>query len=85
MIKKLLSAALLIIASGIINSYAQYTPNAACASSTDYGIYPDSATSIASGTVGLAYSQTLSIKTPPTAAHWSTAGALIDSIWLLSC
>ena len=68
MIKKLFSAALLIVTAGIINSYAQCTPNISCIpQGTDYGICPDSATGIATGIVGVPYSQALSIKTPPTA------------------
>ncbi len=81
MIKKLFSAALLIFTAGIINSYAQCTPNISCIpQGTDYGICPDSATGIATGIVGVPYSQALSIKTPPTAAHWGTPSATIDSL-----
>ncbi len=81
MIKKLLSFVLLISSAGVINSFAQTcTPDVSCASATDYGICPDSATGIAAGVVNVPYSQQLSIKTPPTAAHWGYSMATIDSL-----
>lgn len=85
MIKKLLSAVLLISSIGVINSTAQCVANVSCIpTGTDYGICPDSATGLAVGTVGVAYTQVLSIKTPPTAAHWGTASAAIDSLVVTS-
>ncbi len=82
MIKKLLSAVLLISAAGVINSSAQcYTANTTCIpAGTDYGICPDSATGIAIGTVGVTYFQKLSVLTPATAAHWGNASSAIDSL-----
>jgi hypothetical protein len=80
MIKKLLSAVLLITSVGVTSSSAQCTPNVSCAGSADYGICPDSATGIPAGTVGVAYSTILSIKAPATAAHWGQPAATIDSL-----
>ncbi len=82
MIKKLLSVTFLVAAAGLINSYAQIcTPDVTCIpQGTDYGICPDSAHGLPSGVLNVAYSQSLSIMTPATAAHWGTAGAMIDSM-----
>src|ERR1035437_8865311 len=87
MIKKLLSAILLLTSAGVISSYAQLcTPNVTCASvvGVDYGICPDSAAGIAAGVVNVPYSQVLSVKTPTTAAHWGQPIATIDSLVVTS-
>lgn len=85
MTKKVFLAALLISAAGVISSYAQCTPDISCIpNGTDYGICPDSATGLAIGIVGVPYSQSLSIKTPTTAAHWGTPSANIDSLVVTS-
>ncbi len=81
MIKKLLLAALFIITAGVISSYAQCTPDISCIpNGTDFGLCPDSTTGIPSGTVGIAYSQTLSVKVPGTAASFGFPLATIDSL-----
>ena len=82
MIKKLLSSVLLIATVGVINSSAQIcTANTSCVpQGTDYGICPDSTAGLVHGVVNVAYTQTLSILTPPTGAHWGNATATIDSL-----
>ncbi|MFL5762869.1 MAG: T9SS type A sorting domain-containing protein [Bacteroidia bacterium] len=64
MIKKLLFA--LVFAAGFgMNSFAQCTPDISCIpASQPYGICPDSTTGLAIGTVGVPYSQVMSIKIP---------------------
>jgi hypothetical protein len=82
MIKELLPAILLIATVGVMDSSAQIcTANTSCVpNGTDYGICPDSTTGLASGTVGVAYSQSLSILTPSTGGHWGVSSATIDSL-----
>ena len=85
MIKKLLSALLLISSVSVVNTYAQCTANVSCIpTGTAYGICPDSATGLAAGTVGVPYSQTISIKVPPNAAPWGQPSATIDSLVITS-
>lgn len=87
MIKKLLSSVLFIASIGVMNSSAQCFPNfptGCIPTGDDYGICPDSATGIAEGTVGVAYTQILSIKTPTTAAHWGQPSIQIDSLVVTS-
>ncbi len=67
MIKKLLSVALLITSVGVMNSSAQAlcTSNISCVPpDSTFGICPDSATGLPDGTVGVAYTVTMSIKIP---------------------
>ncbi|MES2593244.1 MAG: T9SS type A sorting domain-containing protein [Bacteroidota bacterium] len=76
MIKKLLSTVLLMSTVGIMNSSAQATctPNISCVHvDSTFGICPDSATGIYAGNVGVAYSQTMSIKIPAS----TTAGGQV--------
>ena len=70
MIKKLLSAILLIVSVGVMNSSAQAvcTPDITCVpADSTFGICPDSMAGIPSGTLGQAYTVTMSIKLPSTA------------------
>ncbi|MFY9309916.1 MAG: T9SS type A sorting domain-containing protein [Bacteroidia bacterium] len=67
MIKKLLSVVLFTSSIGVSASFAQVTcdDNTNCVpNNVDFGICPDSATGIAAGDVGVAYSQNMSIKIP---------------------
>lgn len=50
-----------VLALGTVNGYAQCTPNT---SITQAGIYPDSATGLAPGVVGQAYSQEMQLRVP---------------------
>lgn len=69
MIKKLLSAVLLIAGFGVLESSAQAvcTPDITCVpSDSTFGICPDSATGIPSGIINQVYTVTMSIKLPAT-------------------
>lgn len=69
MIKKLLSTVLFIASVGVMNSSAQAlcTSNISCVpTDSTFGICPDSMTGIPAGTVGQAYTVTMSIKIPGT-------------------
>lgn len=71
MIKKLLFSFVLVASFGLTKSVAQCTPDISCIpSSTAYGICPDSATGLAIGTVGVPYTEVLSIKIPPDASSF---------------
>ncbi len=80
MMKKLLSV-ILISAAGLSGAYAQCTPDISCIpASTHYGICPDSATGIAAGTVGVPYTQRLSMKVPTDGSDFGYPTATIVSI-----
>jgi hypothetical protein len=67
--KKLLSTLLLITIVGVMNSLAQAvcTPDISCVPvDSTFGICPDSATGLPLGTVGQAYTVTMSVKIPAT-------------------
>ena len=67
MIKKLLSTGLFIASVGVMNSSAQAlcTSNISCVpTDSTFGICPDSMTGLPAGTVGQAYTVTMSIKIP---------------------
>lgn len=79
--KKLLLSFAFFTTVGIVNSSAQCTPDISCItpSTLDYGMCPDSAAGLPAGIVGVPYSQVISIKTPPTAAHWGQPSANVVS------
>lgn len=65
MIKKLLFTFTLIAGLGLSQANAQIcVPDITCTGTAPYGICPDSATGLAIGTVGVPYSQIMSIKVP---------------------
>jgi hypothetical protein len=69
MIKKLLSSVLFVASVGVASSFGQAicTPNISCVpADSTFGICPDSVTGLAHGIVGVAYTQTMSIKIPGT-------------------
>lgn len=72
MIKKLLFSFVLVASFGLTRSVAQIcVPDISCIpGSTPYGICPDSTTGLAIGTVGVPYSQLMSIKVPPDASSF---------------
>ncbi len=79
MIKKLLSAVLLITSVGVMNSSAQAlcTYNFSClAAGADHGICPDSATNIQHAVLNVPYTQTMSIRTPQTTLYNSVTMTL---------
>ncbi|MGZ4035570.1 MAG: T9SS type A sorting domain-containing protein [Bacteroidia bacterium] len=85
MIKKLLSSFLLIGFVGIADISAQCVPNVSCIpAGTTYGICPDSATGMAVGTVGVPYSQVMSMMVPPNGADFGYPTATIVSIDITS-
>lgn len=91
MIKKLLSAVLLITSAGVMDSSAQAlcTSNISCVpTDSTFGICPDSATGLPVGTVGQAYTVTMSIKIPATTtamgqtvnlSHLALTDVLVDT------
>ena len=84
MMKKLLSIILISVA-GISGAYAQCTPDISCIpAGTHYGICPDSATGIAAGTVGVPYTQQLSMKVPTDGSDFGQPLATIVSIDIIS-
>ncbi len=77
MIKKLLSTFLFVSAAVIAT--AQCTPDVSCvAAGKTYGICPDSATGLKHGTVGIAYTETVSIMVPATGADFNVPIAITD-------
>lgn len=84
MIKKLLFT--FALATGFaIASVAQCTPNVSCIpSGTTYGICPDSATGMAIGTVGVPYTQVMSMMVPPDGTDFGQPLATIVSIDITS-
>lgn len=73
MIKKLLSVVLFVSTVGVANSVAQSncTPDISCVpADSTFGICPDSATGIPGGSVGQAYTVTMSIKIPATTVQF---------------
>jgi hypothetical protein len=87
MIKKLLSVVLFVSTVGVANSFAQAncTPDISCVpADSTFGICPDSATGIAAGSLGVAYTQTMSLKVPTTSSgvtvtHLALTDVLIDT------
>lgn len=91
MIKKLLSALLLITGLGVLDSSAQAicTPDITCVpTDSTFGICPDSATGIPSGIINQAYTVTMSIKLPATSlvlgqtvtlSHLALTEVLVDT------
>lgn len=91
MIKKLLSAVLLITGLGVLDSSAQAvcTPDITCVpTDSTFGICPDSATGIPSGIINQAYTVTMSIKLPATSivlgqtvtlSHLALTEVLVDT------
>ena len=91
MIKKLLSAVLLITGLGVLDSSAQAvcTPDISCVpSDSTFGICPDSVTGIPSGIINQAYTVTMSIKLPATSivlgqtvtlSHLALTEVLVDT------
>jgi hypothetical protein len=86
MIKKVLRIVLLLINVGIVNSFAQVcTPDVSCVPvGKTYGICPDSATGMAIGTVGVPYTQTMSMMVPATGTDFGYPSATITSIDITS-
>ncbi len=79
MIKKILVS--LLFSATIAISYSQCTPNVSCIpAGKTYGICPDSTDGIAIGTVGVPYTQTISMMVPATGADFGYAAANISSI-----
>jgi len=80
MIKKLLFT--FALATGLtLSSSAQCTPNVSCIpAGTTYGICPDSTTGMATGTVGVAYTQVMSMMVPPDGSDFGQPLAVIVSI-----
>ncbi|CAN5469161.1 hypothetical protein BH10BAC1_BH10BAC1_13080 [soil metagenome] len=65
MIKKLLFSFLMVASFGLTKSIAQCTPDISCIpGTTAYGICPDSTTGMAIGTVGVPYTEIMSVKVP---------------------
>ena len=81
MIKKLLTSFVMFAAVGITSSFAQCVPNVSCIpAGTHYGICPDSTTGMAIGTVGVPYTQTMSMMVPPDGTDFLYPAATIVSI-----
>ncbi len=82
MIKKLLFSFVLTAALGFTGAAQICTPDVSCVPpGQDYGLCPDSATGIASGTVGVAYTQVMSIKVPADASSFGApSGTGLTSI-----
>jgi len=86
MIKKLLFSFALVATFGLTKSVAQIcTPDISCIpASTEYGICPDSATGMAIGTVGVAYSEVMSVKVPSDPSSFGApAGTGLTSIEII--
>lgn len=83
MIKKLLSGILFIFSA---TAFAQIcTPDVSCVpGGTNYGICPDSTTGMGAGTVGVPYSQIMSMKVPPDGTDFGQPSATIVSIDIVS-
>jgi hypothetical protein len=85
MIKNLLSTFLFVASVGIASMNAQCVPNVSCVpAGKTYGICPDSATGMAIGTVGVAYTQVMSMMVPPDGTDFGTPSATIVSIDIVS-
>ena len=85
MVKKLLSSILFVACVGVASIYAQCVPNVSCIpSGTHYGICPDSTTGMAVGTVGVPYTQVMSMMVPPDGTDFGTPSATIVSIDIVS-
>lgn len=96
MIKKLLSVVLFVATVGVADSIAQSNcvPDISCVpADSTFGICPDSATGIAAGDVGVAYSQQMSIKVPnsttvsgatATVTHLALTEVLVDTSFNMS-
>jgi len=82
MIKTLLSLGLSITIFGILNSSAQVcTPDVSCLPlGSSYGVCPDSTTGLATGMVGVAYSDNLSVRIPSDGTDFGYPSATIDSV-----
>ena len=85
MIKKLLFSFALLTAFGLTKSQAQCIPDISCIpGSTAYGICPDSATGMAIGTVGVPYTQVMSVKVPADPSSFGApAGTGLTSIEII--
>ncbi|MDF2436317.1 MAG: hypothetical protein K0Q95_693 [Bacteroidota bacterium] len=67
------------------SAFAQCTPNVSCIpSGQTYGICPDSATGMAIGTVGTAYTQVMSMKVPADGTDFGYPGVPITNITITS-
>jgi hypothetical protein len=84
MIRNLLLPATLVLFS-CVSASAQCTPDVSCIpSGQTYGICPDSATGLAIGTVGVPYSQVVSMKVPADGSDFGQPSAMITSIDITS-
>jgi hypothetical protein len=85
MIKKLLSTFLFTAVIGITYSYSQCTANVSCIPpGKTYGICPDSMAGMAIGTVGVPYTQTMSMMVPADGTDFGYPTATIVSIDITS-
>ena len=85
MIKKLLSTIVSVTILGIINSSAQCTPDLSClGTGVAYGVCPDSATGLAIGSVGVAYTQKISFRIPSDGSSFGVSSAVISSMDIVS-
>lgn len=83
MIKKLLST--FLFATTTIIATAQCTADVSCVpSGKTYGICPDSTTGLKHGVVGVAYTETISIKVPTTGADFGVPAATVKDVQILS-
>ncbi len=84
MIKKLLVITAVLFAAA--DSFAQVcTPDVSCIpAGQTYGICPDSATGMAVGTVGVPYTQVMSMMVPPDGTDFGYPTATIDNIDIVS-
>lgn len=83
MIKKLLST--FLFASSVIIATAQCTPDISCVPvGKTYGICPDSTTGLKQGTVGVPYTETVSLMIPANGADLGQPSALIKDIQITS-
>jgi hypothetical protein len=84
MMKKLLSFIVIAVATSTA-AFAQCTPDISCIPvSQAYGICPDSATGMAAGTVGVPYTQVMSMKVPANGSDFGYPLATIVSIDITS-
>jgi hypothetical protein len=80
MIKKLLSV-FAIIAIGTTGAHAQCTPDISClAASVGYGVCPDSATGLPTGTVGIPYTAVVSFKIPTDTDDFGVPGGTLNNV-----
>lgn len=85
MTKKLLSTFLFVASVAISSMNAQCVPNVSCIpAGATYGICPDSATGMAIGTVGVPYTQVMSMMVPVDATDFGFTGVPITSIDIVS-